>query len=115
MLATPGAVYFQTEYTQAVNIEGNLVTVILSYDSMSSLSIWSKLQGLNFNPHETTTPPLPIKTLYNVTKEGYNVYHLKLKSSVIDFHNYKVLEEYFDDTYNQYPPQPAPREIKKHF
>ena len=68
------------------------MTVIVSYDSMSSLSIGSKLQGLNFNPQETATPLLPIKTLYNVTEKTYNVYHLKLRSSVTEFQNDKVLE-----------------------
>ena len=67
IIANPGAAFFQTEYASAISQEGNLVPVVISYDSMSSLSVGSKLEGLNHNPKQITTPPLPIKTLYSVT------------------------------------------------
>ena len=73
----PGAAYFFTEYVQAYNVEGNPITIILSYDLMSSLSIGSKLQDLNFNHQKMKTASLPIKTLYNVTEKSYDIYHLK--------------------------------------
>ena len=69
MVATPGVAFFLTKYIQAIDINGNNRTVIVSYDSMSSLSVGSRLEGLDHNPTTTKTPPLPIKTLYSSTEK----------------------------------------------
>ena len=110
ILATPGIAFFQTEYASAKNQEGNLVTVVVSYDSMSSLSVGSKLEVLNHNPNQMTTPPLPIKTLYSVTEKSYEVYHLKLRNLVNKGKQInETIEIYNDNSYNLYPPLPVPK------
>ena len=62
---------------------------------------------------QTTTPPLPIKTLYSTTEKSYEVYHLKLRNLV----NKKdeIIEVYNNSSYNFYPPLPVPKRLKQYF
>ena len=78
-IVTPSVTFFQTEYAWTVNLNGKVQEVIISYDTMSSLSIGSTLSGLDHNPEIQKTVTLPIKTLYDVNKKSFNVLHIKLK------------------------------------
>ena len=78
-IVTPSITFFQTEYARAVNLNGKVQEVIISYNTMSSLSIGSKLSGLDHKPEIQKTVTLPIKTLYYVNRKSFDVLHIKLK------------------------------------
>ena len=101
-IVTPGITYFQTEYARALDVNGHIKDVIISYDTMCSLSIGSKLVGLDHNPDDEKTITLPVKTLYDVTKKSFEVFHIKLKRfrNTPSISPFVKLEVYYDNSYS---------------
>ena len=84
---------------------------------MSSLSIGSKLEGLDHNPEIQKTVTLPVKTLYDTNTKSFDVYHIKLKAirAFPSAQPFKKLEVYHDDNYSLYQPVALPLPFKKVF
>ena len=112
---TPGAVFFLSEIVQAKNRDRQWIPVIVSYDTLSTLSLGSNLEDLNLNTEEMITTDLLIKTLYNTTKKVYEVCQMEFKQEGNGPKIYGHANIYKEEKYRLQKPVEAPTGLKKYF